>query len=296
MSLRVRLWCACALTAVAFGSMGIHAQKGPALADLRRAAADCVAKYSRQLSAVVAEEEYLQLDNSAGRVIATRRLRSDFVLVGLDDGAVAGFRDAFESNGSALRERQDRLLALFRIPSAAASLEQARGLSVESVRHYISPGLSLLDEPTLPLEFLRQKNQERSAFTLDSVGTMDGSQVAILKFEERSTPRFIPSPGSTPVSGRFRVEVPSGTVRRTELILTGKGFHFRTTVNYQTEPTLGLWLPLDMYQQVDISSVVGVMSDFNTGGGSDLPVRQSFEARAKYSKFQQVSVGLTRVK
>ena len=38
MTLRVRLWCACALTAVAFGSMGIHAQKGPALADLRRAA------------------------------------------------------------------------------------------------------------------------------------------------------------------------------------------------------------------------------------------------------------------
>ena len=118
MSLRVRLWCACALTAVAFGSMGIHAQKGPALADLRRAAADYVAEY----------------------------------------------------------------------------------------------------------------------------------------------------------------------------------FHFRTTVNYATEPKLGLWLPLDMYQQVEIGSVVGVMSDFNTGGGSDLPVRQSFEARAKYSKFRQVSVGLTRVK
>ena len=91
------------------------------------------------------------------------------------------------------------------MPPTAASLDQARVLSAESRRHYISPALGLLDEPTLPLQFLGQQNQVRFTVTLDSVSTMDGAQVAVLTFEERTTPRVIPSPDNTPVSGRFRM-------------------------------------------------------------------------------------------
>ena len=292
---RLRHWCACTLTAVAFGSLCLHAQKGPALADLLRAAADYLVKYAQQLSSVVAEEEYQQRDTSAAREIATRLLRSEYVLVGLDDGAVAGFRDVFESDGSALRERTDRLLTLFRIPPTAASLERAQKVSDESVRHYLSPDLIWLDEPTLPLEFLRQKYQERSTFTFNGVRTLDGSQVAIVRFKERSTPRFIQSPGNAPVSGSYWVDVVSGAVRRTELILGGKNFDFRVTVNYAIEPKLGLWLPVDMYQRIDISGVDSGGSS-ELGGSFSYPARRSLEAHATYSKFRQVSVGLTEAK
>ncbi|MCX6543206.1 MAG: hypothetical protein NTV05_02190 [Acidobacteria bacterium] len=268
--------------------MGIHAQRGPALPDLRRAAADYLVKYAQQLSAVAAEEECLQLDTSAVRMTATSSLRSEFVLVGLADGAVAGFRDVFELDGGALRERGGSLLTLFRTPPTAASLERARELTTESARHYISPDLRWLDEPTLALEFLRQKNQERSTFTLDGVRKMDGSQVAILKFKERSTPRLIPSPDNAPVSGSFWIEVVSGAVRRTELILSGRTFDFRVTVNYAAEPKLGLWLPADMHQRIDISGVDSGGSS-QLGGNFSYPARRSFETRAKYSKFRQVS-------
>jgi len=152
----------------------------------------------------VAGEEYRQLVTSA-EPLTPRYLRSDIVLVCLDDGSVAGFRHVFEENGSAVRDRQDRPLTSFRMPSTAASLDQARVLSAESRRHYLSPALGLLDEPTLPLQFLLQQNQDRFTVTLDSVSTMDGAQVAVLTFEERMTPRVIPSPDSTPVSGRFRM-------------------------------------------------------------------------------------------
>ena len=278
MSLTTR--CGWVLAAALVGSMGIDAQKGPALPDLRRAAADYVLRYAQQLSAVAAEEDSLQLNTSA-QEFTPRHLRSDVVLVGLDDGFVAGFRDVFEENGAAAAQRQVRPLTRFRMPPTAALLAQARALSVESRRRYISPALGLLDEPTLPLQCLARKNQARFTFTLESVSTMDGSQVAVLRFEEQGTPRLIPSPDNTPVSGRLWIDVVSGAVTRTELVLRGTDFEYRTTVTYKMDPTLRLWLPVGMQQRVDL--VTRLNSDDIT---NSLIARQSFEARTTYSAFR----------
>lgn len=78
----------------------------------------------------------------------------------------------------------------------------------------------------------------------------------------------------------------SGTVRQTEIGITSQGVSVRATVKYAHEPALGLWLPSEMSQRIDLS---GPGSGFsNMGGGQGYNVRQSLEARATYSKFRHV--------
>jgi len=289
MAPRFRFWPALAFTAVVFASVGTRAQKGPALPDVLQGAADYLVKYAQQVSVIEAEEQYNQHDTSSGRLSGSRRLTSDFVLAGLDGGAVAAFRDTFEMDGSSLRERQGRLLGFFRTRPDSSALEQARALSAESVRHYISPNLRVLDEPTLALQFLRKQNQERLTFKLDGVRTMDGSQVAILRFSEQGPERVIRSPENVPVTGRLWIETATGAVRQTELSLDGKTFNLRATVKYAVDRKLGFWLPVEMVLQCDVRGA-GSGGISNMGAGGNLGVRQSFEARVTYSKFRQVPV------
>lgn len=288
MTPRSGLWSVLVLTAIGAAHVNAPAQKGPALSDVLLAAADYVVKYAEQLSVVVGEEQYTQHDTSSGQVSGSRRIKSDFALVGLPGGLVASFRDAFELDATALRERQERIAGLFRTPPTDTSLEQARELSAESVRHYISPNLRVLDQPTVPLEFVRKENQPRFAFKMDSVKTIDGSQVAIVRFTEQGTERFIQSPTNTPVTGRLFIDASTGAIRQTELTFSGKDFNLRATVKYGADPSLGLWLPVEMFQQSDIRNPGnGGISNMGAGGG--LGQRESLEARANYSKFRRVS-------
>jgi hypothetical protein len=110
---------------------------------------------------------------------------------------------------------------------------------------------------------------------------MDGAQVAVLTFEERSTPRVVPSPDNTPVSGRFWTDVVSGAVTRTEVVLRGTDFDYRTTVTYKIQPKLRMRLPVGMQRRVDIVRRL----DFDDMLNSHI-APQSFEARATYSKFR----------
>jgi hypothetical protein len=123
--------------AVALLTWPVHARKALALPDILQAAADYLVQYSQRLSAIAAEEESTQQDTSPGPLRSIRRLNSDFVLVGLGDGVVEGFRDVYGKDGNALRDRQNRLLDLFRT-SPASSLAPARQISDDCVR-YSSP-------------------------------------------------------------------------------------------------------------------------------------------------------------
>ena len=108
-------------------------------------------------------------------------------------------------------------------------------------------------------------------------------------------PRLFPTPGDGPAIGRFWVDVASGTVRQTELGITTKAFGLRATVKYAPEPKLGLWLPVEMTQQNEISGP-GSGGISNMGGGSGYGARQVLEGQSTYSKFRQVSIDLGKVK
>jgi hypothetical protein len=284
MSLRLPRWVLPALSAAGLASIVLHAQPAPAVPDLLETAANYLVQYSQRLSAIAAQEEYVQYDTSADKLRAPRRLSGDVVLFGLADGSVAVFRDVAAIDDAPVHPRDDRLPALFK--AAPSSLDLARQMTDDSVTHYFSPNLHALDQPTIALEFLRKANQERSTFKVESVKAMGEGQVAVLKSTERNMPRLVPMTGGGAAIGRFWIDVASGTVRQTEIGITSKGISVRATVKYAMDPTLGLWLPVEMSQQIDTS---GPGSGFSKmGGGPGYNVRESLAARATYSKFRQV--------
>lgn len=296
MSLRSRLCFPLAVAAIGLASTSVRTQKGPALPDVLQAAGDYLLHYSQQLGAVGAEEQYAQSDTSLTGGLAVR-LTADVVFLGSGGGGVIGFRDVVSVDGAAVHKRDDRLLMLF-TTSPASSLQEGRRITDESVRYYRSPNLRALDQPTLVLEFLKKENQERSTFKIDSVKTMKGVEVAIVKFTERDTPRLLPSPENGPAEGRFWIDVASGTVRQTELAFPAKSADLRVSVTYAAEPKLGIWLPVEMHQRIDVYSGAGV-SNMSGGNASNIGGsggHQGLEGRATYSKFRQVQVDLSKIK
>jgi hypothetical protein len=282
-----------ALVVIGLASSGIHAQKGPALGEVLQSAADYLAQYSQKLGVIAAEEEYTQYDTSSGQVGTPTRLITDFVLVGFGGDDVAGFRDVVSTGGAAVRKRDDRLATVF-TASPATSLQQARQMSDDCGRYYVSTNLRVMDQPTIALEFFRKENQDRSTFKLDSVKTIKGATVAIVKFTERNTPRLVASPENGPAEGRVWIDVATGTIRETELTFTGKSANIRVTVNYAAEPKLGIWLPSDMYQQVDLYAAGTGASNMGAGGGYG--AHQGLEGRTAYGKFRQVTADVSKIK
>jgi hypothetical protein len=269
----------------------LTAQKPP-LDDILAAAAAYVTQLSERLQLVSAEEFYLQLETSGGQTRFTRRLVSDVVFVGLGKGRLHTFRDGFTKDGVKLREHDGRLVTLFSEQPSAA-LTRAQQWTDELAREYAGANLHLIDNVFAPLEVLRDENRARCTFSIESVKTTGGRQVAIVKFVESAVLRAIESPLQEPAFGRIHIEVGTGVVRQTELVLSDKLSNLRAAVTYKAESAIGVWLPSEMTLQTDISTA-------SIGGGinqtqSIFGARQSLEGRATYSKFQLRPIDVRRL-
>ena len=272
-----------ALAVLTGSSLVAHAQK-PTVPDVLKTAGQYLTQYAQKLGAVVAEEEYTQREPVIPS--ANRRLVSEVVFVGLDNGQVAVFRDVAAIDGRAVRPKEDRLAKLFAIAPTQASQDQARALTDEGVRHYLSPNLRTLDIPTLALEFLRAEHQSASEFTFDGgIRNQDGAQVATLKFKTDKHADVLPTPEGSTTSGKIWIDVTTGAVRQTELVVTAKNFNFKTTTKYVHDKGLDLWLPSEMSQLADVSSAAAGLS--NMGAGGQMGSKQSLEGRAHYSKYRR---------
>src|SRR5262249_12112966 len=133
--------------------------------------------FRSHLSNIVAEERYVQdvnyrnLPPNRFAMDTHRELRSDILLVqpnGSDQ--YVEFRDVFEVDGRPVRDRQDRLTALFLHPSASsgARIDQ---INRESARYNIGNIERTINTPTLPLQFLLPPNQPRFRFALTTKAT-----------------------------------------------------------------------------------------------------------------------------
>src|SRR5262249_15044313 len=113
-------WAVAATLVLGFTTVRIGTEKAPALEDMLKAGADYLVQYSKQLSAIVAEEAYTQYETSSGKMSVPRRLGADYVLVGLGNGGVAGFRDVYSIDAKPLHAREDKLVGLLKKLSPGA--------------------------------------------------------------------------------------------------------------------------------------------------------------------------------
>jgi hypothetical protein len=177
-------------------------------------AATYVEVYASHLSGLVMEESYVQDVEQINRFgyrtntrggVSHRVLKSDLLLVrpqGSD--AWMQFRDVFEVDGKALRDRNDRLEKLFLQPSKSTAA-QAEKIVRESARYNIGDIERNINVPLLAMQFLEPANQSRFRFnraaerrpaTVAEPASPDGAfrvsvEMWTIQYEERQKPTII---------------------------------------------------------------------------------------------------------
>jgi hypothetical protein len=270
------------------------AAQEPTLATVLARAGAYVAEFHRQLSGIVAEERYVQdfyaatkARGAPGR--AHRELRADLLL--LKPGGTAAwmaFRDVFEVDGAPVRDRSERLAQLFleRSPSTDA---QIRKILDESSRYNIGDIRRNVNTPVYPLLFLEAANQFRFTFkqtkerrprTEPANGSQTGAfrvstEVWVIAYEEKEAGTMIKTDRhkDLPAEGRFWIEPATGRVLMSELVAQNRRLRATIDVSYQSEPLLGLLVPIEMREWYD-----------------NMRTRSRIEAVATYGKFRQFQV------
>ena len=236
---------------------------------LDRAAA-YVTRFHQQLSQIVSEETYVQTIIDTSRFSNTplaqqppRRLRSDLIFLrSPESDRFIELRDVFEVDGSAVRDRQARLLALLSDPRGGPQIAEILG---ESARYNIGSVTRNINTPLMQLQFLDKKNQSRFQFKHVEkprpVFTDEREQAAnaagvfrvttemwTIEYRERARNTIIrrPDGDDQPVRGRFWIDPSPGAVLISEMIADGGGVNATVTVSYQSEPLMGFLVPVEM--------------------------------------------------
>ena len=277
-----------AVLAAAIGivALGTSARAQVDVALLTRVAA-YVETFERQFGSMVAEERYDQFTTSSGGSAAMVRgsgpapqqttLKSDFLLVQVPGQGWVPFRDVFERDGKAVRDRQDRLTSLF-IEHKRDALEQARRISDESSRYNIGNVQRTINVPTLVLNYLAGDFQYRVSFS--EAKPDDAAAGRVVAFKEVVKPTFIHTSNDRdlPAAGRVWVDEQTGAVHRTELDVLDATVEAHIVVTFQLDETTNIWVPAKMEERYrrpnsrDTSELRGI---------------------ATYSRFRRFSVSTT---
>jgi len=271
------------------GSLAQPAAAQPlTLARVLDRAATYVADFERQLSGIVAEERYVQEVKAFARrsgcpasgtymaILSCRgqlttpmrlELKSDLLLV--QSAATrkwVQFRDVFEADGVSVRDRHERLTRLF-LDESAASRNQVGAILKESARYNIGDIQRNINTPVFALQILEQSNQPRFKFKRSNDRVPDGVkkepavpgafrtsiEVWAIEYEEKQPGTIIRTTDyrDLPSRGRFWIEPDTGRVLISELVARNRTVHGTVDVSYQSEPLLGLLVPIEMRERYD---------------------------------------------
>jgi VWFA-related protein len=240
---------------------------------------DYVEAYERQYSGLVAEEEFRQ--SSRGKNV---RLRSDYLLVKPEKSSTwVSFRDVYEVDGVAVRDRDDRLRRLFLEPGTDIQ-GQLQAIQDESARYNVGIVERNINVPLFLLRFLQAENRPRFRFRLAGKRQVAGVEAWRIEFEERVFPTII-----TDIQGRdvdakgwFLVDEVTGAVVETTLKIEEQGSTGEIVVSFRHDPALGMWVPAEMketYRTLTQRSLSGVPR-----------LEPIVEGTATYSKYRRFQV------
>jgi len=282
--------------AVALSAAEPTAAQPPTLATVLERAAAYVADFHRQLSSIVAEERYVQDWTQSRRTgstrLAHRELLSDLLLVKPEGFRTwMEFRDVFEVDGTSVRERDERLVKMFLEPSSSTNAQIGRILS-ESARFNIGDINRNVNTPIFPLLFLESANHYRFKYKQTSdtrpaevQGEAAGegafrvsTEVWTIAYQEKAPRTMIRTDGEKdlPSKGRFWIDPATGRVLMSELSVESRNIRATIDVSYQSEPLLGMLVPIEMRERYE-SKRSGTLV---TG-------------RATYGRFRQFQVTVT---
>jgi hypothetical protein len=285
------LWSLAAIAALAI--CPIHAQSVE-LKDVLTRAGAYVTEFERRFSGLIAEEQYVQevkpFGRGQGRLVNPMRidLRSDLLLLRGEPAARwVQYRDVFEVDGAAVRDRAQRLTELL-TESHSSRAARLRSILDESARYNIGDIERNINVPLLALQFLEPENQRRFRFrrakertptiaaaTPSPTGAFRVTvEMWTIEYEERETPTIIRSTARKDLKsrGRFWIDPATGRVLMTELVVEDRALRATIDVSYQSEPLVGMLVPVEMREHYE--------------GRRDGSL---IEGRATYGRFRPVS-------
>lgn len=271
------MWPLAAAIALALNGVVAAAAADGTLEQVLARAGAHAAQFRAQLSGIVAEEHYVQnvraamgvnitVDGRGTEPVKHRELRSDILMIRAED-RYAEFRDVFEVDGKAVRDRQDRLSKLF-LSDLASAGDQIKRIAEESARYNIGSVYRNINTPTLPLVFLEPDQQARSKFRrveLRPPALSDASAdlalpaltvpsaVWVVEFQEvrkGTLIRRLGGNGDIPAQGRFWIEPDTGQVLFSELNVGDPLTRATITVRYAPSESLGgMLIPAEMRER-----------------------------------------------
>jgi len=246
--------------AALFGVLAVHTAVAQTDIDvLVDRASAYVEAFQKNFGSVVAEERYEQtLRRAPGASTSVQQrggsgptetvLVSDFLLVQVKGEGWLPFRDVFERDGKPLRDREERLAAIF-LSGGRNVFDQARAVMDEGARYNIGNIDRNINVPTLPLAFLTDRHRSRFEFKLGKRDDLDKG--VVIEFREKARPTFVSTTGGRdlPVNGKFWVNELDGTVLRTELNAVDTSVTAHITVTYERDEGIGLFAPARMEER-----------------------------------------------
>jgi hypothetical protein len=143
-------------------------------------------------------------------------------------------------------------------------MDQARRIAAESSRYNLGAIVRTINVPLMPFVFLERDVQPRFRFTRagdgDRAAVPDAqaghfrvsTEVWVVQFEERERPTIVRDSVNrhdVPSQGRFWIEPSTGRVLMSEMRSDHPGVRAEITVNYQSEPLIGLLVPTAMFER-----------------------------------------------
>lgn len=235
-----------------------------------------VEAYAGRASGMVVEESYVQDVQEVNRFgyreslrkgELHRTLRSDLLLVrpvGID--AWMQFRDVFEVDGKALRDRNDRLAKLFLEPSKSTA-SQVEKIMKESARYNIGDVERTINLPLLGLTPLDRRAQAGFQFRLDDTKEAPGDFMGVprtpafalppdaiaVAYDEIQVQTMVRTPQGKNLAakGRFWFVPATGYIVMTELRVDDWTLAAVIHVAYRLQPNGDLPLPSSMHEMYE---------------------------------------------
>jgi len=249
--------------------------QSPTLEDVLARAGVYATNYSRAIPVLIADERAdevlrgfgVESSNAPGMEGAghteVRLMRGTLVIEarGNDKGWQV-YRDIHEVNTKTLHPKDGRLEQLFREPTPTAATEIVT--IVEASRRWqIGSVPRTFNVPTFAMMFLFPQNQWRFAFRRNGEKKVDGETVWVVDYQETKQPTLVVTNlgDEYPLHGELWIEPATGRLVKSKMIAentksldgTRSGTEvFRPRiiidVTYKYEPTLKVWVPLEMKQ------------------------------------------------
>ena len=253
-----------AVAALAFAMLSPQSRNLDGFHTVLAGAMRYVVNYEQQFALLAADELYEQelrrptnpgtnLDRSnpgggmiSPGVVEKRTLRSDFLMVqlGIDGEGWMPFRDTYEAQGKKVRERDDRLVKMFR-SNKASRFEDAAEIMAESTKRNLGNVSRTINIPGLALMFLHPRVNERFVFEDEGEEAMNGRIVRKVSYHEEQRPTLIKTTRGRDLAlyGRMWIDPLTGTVIKTELNAADPVVRCAVSVTFRKDEALDLWVP-----------------------------------------------------